>query len=615
MGAVDANPNMNKNGSCDSASFGSHDDSNHSSLPPSNHERRPLISFDEEDDDEENERDYGALGSSFIDNNDSHHSTTTKKNKKKTTIMLDTSHHSLMSQSSNSSFRERFKEFRSMSRESITTSMRNLQSVIAQHTGSIGMLGSLSIAINNLTGPAMLSLPATFARAGIVPTTVTLIFVCILSALCSLHMANTISKVPLNAEFQQGVEFPEAFRTFWGSRWFVAANGLFFACITVLNVSSLVDNAQVLDTFLGHYNPWGGAWALALNGQQWTAAMVHWDPSICNDRILYEGGCVPFATSSLEKDDNRQTYLITVGYVVTAVLFLPLALMDLTENVQWQILGFFVLIVTSIQFIVTFAMSDLDASHLTWWGEHHEDLLGVVLFNFALVITVPAWLYEKEPHVDIPTVLHASTMISTLLYVLIGILGCLAMPGVSDNFLESIMSGSLGSAMQIGASIFAFFIIGLNIPLYSILTRLSLMGGGNEARANSRYGNRLCSRPVANVLAVYLPFGLSWTMYQGSYVTLLLSWGGMIFTSLVAFLLPLALALYVVETNYEDCKGSVPVYPWNLSEYLSSKQSQVLALKVLLLVSFVAVAAAIMGNVLAEENGIHSNATHATTTT
>jgi hypothetical protein len=72
-------------------------------------------------------------------------------------------------------------------------------------SGSIGWLGSISIAVNSLTGPAMLNLPATFQKSGLIPTLATLVFVCVLSALCSLHMANTISKVPGNEKFERHV--------------------------------------------------------------------------------------------------------------------------------------------------------------------------------------------------------------------------------------------------------------------------------------------------------------------------------------------------------------------------------------------------------------------------
>lgn len=68
--------------------------------------------------------------------------------------------------------------------------------------GRIGYLGSMSIAVNSLTGPAMLNLPDTFQRSGLIPTSLAVVFVCILSAFCCLHMANTISKVRGNFDFK-----------------------------------------------------------------------------------------------------------------------------------------------------------------------------------------------------------------------------------------------------------------------------------------------------------------------------------------------------------------------------------------------------------------------------
>jgi hypothetical protein len=81
----------------------------------------------------------------------------------------------------------------------------SLSRVVESHMGRIGFLGSMAIASNSLTGPAMLNLPATFQRAGLIPTTCTVIFVCILSAVGSLHLANTISKAPGNGNFKKEV--------------------------------------------------------------------------------------------------------------------------------------------------------------------------------------------------------------------------------------------------------------------------------------------------------------------------------------------------------------------------------------------------------------------------
>jgi amino acid permease len=436
----------------------------------------------------------------------------------------------------------------------------------------------MSIAVNSLTGPAMLNLPSTFAKSGIIPTTVTICFVAILSALCCLHMSNTISKVTGNQNFKKEVEYSDAFAHFWGQRWFVATQVLFFCCITCLNISSIVDTSHVVDTFLGHYwwsgsSTGGGSAAIQIVSFS-EYHFLRWDYQDCSETTILEGKCLPFLQSV-----GDGAILLTAGNAITTMVFFPLALMDLKEVVVGQILGFLVLLVTSLQFVVQFAVSgELDWSRGSLWGHDWDDLFGVVLFNFALVIAIPAWLYEREPHVDVPTVIHGSSFMVVILYIFVGLSCHLAVPNVSDNMLESMMSGVFGTAMQLGASVFAFCIIGLGIPLFSVLTRLNLLGGG------------LCTRNVGNLLAVYLPFGASWLLYDSTAVTKLLAWGGVLFTSLVAFILPVALALHVVKQF--DNEGSISVY----FGYFTSKRGELNSLRVLLFLAIFAIVAALLGN-------------------
>jgi hypothetical protein len=155
----------------------------------------------------------------------------------------------------------------------------------------------------------------------------------------------------------------------------------------------------------------------------------------------------------------------------------------------------------------------------------------------------------------------------------------MTIPHVSPNMLESMMSGVFGTTMQLTASIFAFFIIGLGCPLFSVLTRMNLTGSG------------LLSRGPANALAVYLPFFSSWLFYQGDWVTQLLSWGGIIFTSLVAFILPLWIALHTLDTS--DEKGVIEVYG---RFTVLSKVVQKRRLYILMGLTMLSIMAAIAGN-------------------
>jgi hypothetical protein len=102
--------------------------------------------------------------------------------------------------------------------ESFRASVRSATGSVSKSMNSIGILGSVAIAANSLTGPAMLCLPATYQRSGLIPTTVVIIFVCILSALCCLHMSNTISKIPNNQDFTSDISYSESFRHFWSPK-------------------------------------------------------------------------------------------------------------------------------------------------------------------------------------------------------------------------------------------------------------------------------------------------------------------------------------------------------------------------------------------------------------
>jgi hypothetical protein len=245
-----------------------------------------------------------------------------------------------------------------------------------------------------------------------------------------------------------------------------------------------------------------------------------------------------------------------------------------------------VLIATSIIFSYLFVAHGIQwEGRLSWWGESWDGLVGVVLFNFALVISIPAWLYEKEPQVDVRRVITGSSILAALWYILLGVLGAMSMPHVSENMLETFMSGVLGTSMQVTASIFALFIVGLGIPLLSVLCRLNLTGSG-------------ISQATGDWLSVYFPFGISWLLYRGDLVTMLLSWGGSIFTSLIAFIFPLLLAMRALEISSSDEEGSIEVYGtwWKTSN--STKNQEKRVLQALLVVSILSIAAAIIGNIL-----------------
>ena len=189
-------------------------------------------------------------------------------------------------------------------------------------------------------------------------------------------------------------------------------------------------------------------------------------------------------------------------------------------------------------------------------------------------------LCEKESYVTVPAVVYSSSLLSTIIYISIGVLGAITIPHASQNMLESLMAGTFGVAMQLCASIFAFFIVGLGCPLFSILARMNLMDG------NSRL-----SRGAANWLAIYMPFFSSWIFYQGDAIYQLLSLGGIIFTSLIVFILPLVVSLRALDVSTDE--GSVDVYK---PLHPMSKSTQKVATRVIISLAVASIIAAGLGN-------------------
>jgi len=46
-------------------------------------------------------------------------------------------------------------------------------------------------------------------------------------------------------------------------------------------------------------------------------------------------------------------------------------------------------------------MQGFNFENISLWGDSWDELFGITLFNFTLVTAIPAWLYEKNPHIDV----------------------------------------------------------------------------------------------------------------------------------------------------------------------------------------------------------------------
>lgn len=108
--------------------------------------------------------------------------------------------------------------------------------------------------------------------------------------------------------------------------------------------------------------------------------------------------CLPF--------HNAGNLVITAGFVITTILFLPFGRGQLKETIIIQLLSFACLFVLLGQFFWEFVDRGLNyTGTMPWFGPNLTELAGVVLFNYAYSITIPAWLCEKKENVSVNEVM------------------------------------------------------------------------------------------------------------------------------------------------------------------------------------------------------------------
>lgn len=331
---------------------------------------------------------------------------------------------------------------------------------------SIGNFGSFALIMNNLTGPAMLGFPHLFQQAGIIPVIVGVVFVSIASSLCGTFLSDTIASIPGNGEFKKRVDFSAAFRLTVGAGWYTVAETLFLISCAVQACAALVESAQSVDGFLASF-VFGRTYAIQFYP---SIDIVSWAPDACTastgDEL--ESGvaeCTPFHEAG--------PLILTLGFAITTAIFLPLGQGHLKETIGVQIFSFIFMIILLIQFTYEFSSRGL-TYELPWFGKDITQLAGVILFNYAFSITVPAWLYEKHPDVSVNKMIWSSTSIASVLYVMFGVLGAMSFQDVSQNMLVLLTSTKVHAFTRFSAALFGVIIIGCGVPVFCVIIKNAL---------------------------------------------------------------------------------------------------------------------------------------------
>jgi amino acid permease len=396
-----------------------------------------------------------------------------------------------------------------------------------QFSHTIGPIGSFALIINNLTGPAMLGFPSLFQNAGIIPVTISIIFAWLASSLCGSMMADAIASINGNEDFSRHIDFSRAFRLIVGKDWYVVAETLFLMSCTVQACASLVEAAQSLDGFIASFLL-GHTVGLQLYP---SFEIISWDTSNCHEETEFldesnNEDCTPFHSAG--------PLVLTCGFLLVTLLFLPLGLGHLKETITVQIFSMTCMFLLLLQFSCEFLRRGLDFP-VPWVGRELSQLAGVVLFNYAFSITVPSWLSEKDKSVSVNRTIWSASSSVSLIYLVFGLMGAMAFEIAGPNVLILLASRKVHHLTRVCAALFGVTIIGCGVPVFCVIIKTGLLASG------------LCSPRWALFLGGCMPYLLSWMLYQGTILMSILNWAGLVVNGLVAFLLPMVLALKALE--------------------------------------------------------------------
>ncbi|KNC54154.1 uncharacterized protein AMSG_09933 [Thecamonas trahens ATCC 50062] len=348
----------------------------------------------------------------------------------------------------------------------------------------------------------MLAVPIVFQQAGWLVPAIFLLIMFVLASLSATLLCEAMALIPGNERFGKRYEYSSIVAHFYGHRAYLVTQAVYAMSLQTLNVASIIVTAQVMDQFF--IRVFGKSYALAVQSGSWVES------------------------TDLATPFSGVGVVVTLGYAVVTIICLPVGFLNLSEGIYFQYFSFLILVAGMIIFFVTYLLRDLDTSRVPVVGSNMSSVIGTILFNYTFVVTVPSWVNEKLDSVSINKTIWNSGIFTTVGYFVMGYVGALAYPDVAGNVLTTFASsGSL--VTELTAYIFSLAVIGLGIPLFSIVIRYNL------------YVSKVCGAKMASFLGVILPWLISWPLYSGNGFELFVAWSSLIVNSFINFGLPMLL--------------------------------------------------------------------------
>ncbi|KAG0053904.1 hypothetical protein BGZ83_000217 [Gryganskiella cystojenkinii] len=390
-----------------------------------------------------------------------------------------------------------------------------------------------------MTGPGIVTLPIVAQSAGWLPTLIAFAVVGMLSTLSSLFICEAMTEVPGNEYFQSNVEFSNLVLCFFGRRYHLLVQIICFLAMQTTNVASIAVSAQLFDNLL--------------------IKIFH---RTCGIEIYPHPSFICVSQPLASASPFSGVMIMTAGVLLAFSMILPLGLLKLSENIWLQLASFILILLIVLQWIVTFFIHGLDTDLVPVVGSDISQTFGTILFNYAFITTVPSWANAKQPSVSIHKTVGWGVGTTTVLYLLVAIIGGMAFQIPNNSTLIQAIQSSPDVTIlsQITGYTFPIAALITSIPINIIVIRYNLIQSG------------ACNMMWSNILSGVLPWLVAVPCMTGSGLTTVINWSSLFLVSSANFIIPFI--LYIYSKRHKEKLSKLPIIEMEQQARLSREVSR-----------------------------------------
>ena len=381
--------------------------------------------------------------------------------------------------------------------------------------------------------------------------------------------------IPGNEHFRGRIEYTSIVKHYFGKRMFKAAQIGLNGALQALNIISVIQSVQVMDQAISAI--WGKSCGFNLTPFSLTGA----------EGPMHESTefwtCID--ANSLSNGNAWGCHcIISIGFIICVLITIPIGRWNLDDNMVIQVGAFALTILCWLVWFIASCWSKNFTAYDDWKIPAVTDssydyssqagVLGTILFNFGFVTTIPSWVNEKQPQVNINNSVWLSTWLCNAIFFWLGISGCMAfqqflagpatnncagsdgMSGVScgqsilsiftspelmSHYLPSIHNnGPANFVVQLSVYLFPIAAVLSSIPVFSIVVKYNCIENGWNQSFSFMWG-------VVFPWVISIPL-----LYQPGALNQFISYTSLIFVSFTDFMVPWMLYYKLQKDNNKE---------------------------------------------------------------